>query len=194
MPPPSNDAETDPNVPSSLPDQGLRSSGMRDLGPQEMQRFRRVERAFLDVCARHEYREIRTPALEPLHLYTATGALSPQLLDGVYSFLDWDGWSGERVVLRPDSTVPAAQPLDEIDAAVRALDDAGCTSVVRTASSGNFEYYSGLTFTVSSGGESLINGGRYDGLVNSLGGREAGACGFAADLLRLAELTQEPSQ
>jgi len=280
--------------------------------------------------------------VEPLHLFTGAGTLTPHLLDRVYSFLDWDGWSGERVVLRPDSTVPAArlyeeqqdgdgparlcyvqpvyrfapegdrelwqcgvelfglgaphadaellvlasefltelgmtprfelahaglvrvvlaaagleraeqvtvydrllqgdvdvvgelvqrspdgasaiklmfdvdeggaayvanlrgallpfapdaaQPLDEIDAAVRALDDAGCTSVVRTASSGNFEYYSGLTFTVSSGGESLINGGRYDGLVNSLGGREAGACGFAADLLRLAELTQEPSQ
>jgi histidyl-tRNA synthetase len=27
----------------------------------------------------------------------------------VYSFLDWDGWSGERVVLRPDSTIPAAR-------------------------------------------------------------------------------------
>ena len=342
MPPASNDAETDPDVPPSLPDRGLRSSGMRDLGPQEMQRFRRVERAFLDVCARHDYREIRTPAIEPLHLYTATGSLSPQLLDGVYSFLDWDGWSGERVVLRPDSTVPAArwyeeqqngdgaarlcyvqpvyrfaaegdrelwqcgvelfglaapqadaellllardfltelgleprfelahaglvrvvlaaagleraeqvvvydrllagdadvvdelvqrspdgasaikllfdvdeggaayvanlrgallpfapdaaQPLDEMEAAVRALDEAGCAAVVRTAPSGSFEYYSGLTFTVSSGGEALINGGRYDGLVDSLGDREAPACGFAADILSLAALATGPGQ
>src|SRR5690606_24649544 len=30
-------------------------------------------------------------------------------LDRVYSFLDWDGWSGERVVLRPDATVAAAR-------------------------------------------------------------------------------------
>jgi histidyl-tRNA synthetase len=27
----------------------------------------------------------------------------------VYSFLDWDGWSGERVVLRPDGTIPVAR-------------------------------------------------------------------------------------
>jgi histidyl-tRNA synthetase len=31
------------------------------------------------------------------------------MLSRVYSFLDWDGWSGERVVLRPDSTVPVAR-------------------------------------------------------------------------------------
>jgi histidyl-tRNA synthetase len=31
------------------------------------------------------------------------------MLDRVYSFLDWDGWSGERVVLRPDSTIPVAR-------------------------------------------------------------------------------------
>ncbi|MGA2285942.1 MAG: ATP phosphoribosyltransferase regulatory subunit, partial [Dehalococcoidia bacterium] len=33
----------------------------------------------------------------------------PQMLGRVYSFLDWDGWSGERVVLRPDATIPAAR-------------------------------------------------------------------------------------
>ncbi len=47
--------------------------------------------------------------IEPLHLFTSAGTLSPQTLDRVYSFLDWDGWSGERVVLRPDSTIPAAR-------------------------------------------------------------------------------------
>jgi histidyl-tRNA synthetase len=31
------------------------------------------------------------------------------MLGRVYSFLDWDGWSGERVVLRPDGTIPAAR-------------------------------------------------------------------------------------
>jgi histidyl-tRNA synthetase len=30
-------------------------------------------------------------------------------LNKVYSFLDWDGWSGERVVLRPDGTIPVAR-------------------------------------------------------------------------------------
>jgi histidyl-tRNA synthetase len=31
------------------------------------------------------------------------------MLDRTYTFLDWDGWSGERVVLRPDATIPAAR-------------------------------------------------------------------------------------
>lgn len=91
----------------------LRSRGMRELGPDEMGRFRSVERVFLQVTGERGYREIRTPTIEPLHLFTAAGTLSPQLLERVYSFLDWDGWSGERVVLRPDGTVPAARWLLE---------------------------------------------------------------------------------
>jgi histidyl-tRNA synthetase len=47
--------------------------------------------------------------LEYLHLFTATGTLTPGMLGKVYSFLDWDGWSGERVVLRPDGTIPVAR-------------------------------------------------------------------------------------
>ena len=320
-----------------VPNNGLRASGMRDLGPEEMERFRRVERVFLDVSARHGYREIRTPTLEPLHLFTATGALSPQLLDRVYSFLDWDGWSGERVVLRPDGTVPAARwfeehragdaparlcyvqpvyrfaregdrelwqcgvelfglaapeadaellllarellaelglddlryeiahaglmramlsaagldpaeqpaaydrlleggaavteevvardprgasalrllfgvdgaasgymrnlratllplapaaeaPLEELEAAATTLDAAGCAYALRPGTARNFEYYSGVTFVLSAAGEPCITGGRYDGLSRALGGRGAPACGFGADLLRLAEL------
>jgi len=31
------------------------------------------------------------------------------MLSKVYSFLDWDGWSGERIVLRPDGTIPIAR-------------------------------------------------------------------------------------
>ncbi len=86
-----------------------RSRGMRDLLPDEMDRVRAVEDAFADACRSWGYREIRTPVIEPLHLFTSAGTLSPRTLDRVYSFLDWDGWSGERVVLRPDSTIPAAR-------------------------------------------------------------------------------------
>ena len=86
-----------------------RSRGMRDLLPDEMDRLRFAEATFSSVCRAWGYREIRTPVIEPLHLFTAAGTLSPQTLDRVYSFLDWDGWSGERVVLRPDSTIPAAR-------------------------------------------------------------------------------------
>jgi histidyl-tRNA synthetase len=87
----------------------LRCPGMHDLGPEEMNLFRRVESAFSQTCDRWGYQEIRTPVLEYLHLFTSAGTLSPQMLGRVYSFLDWDGWSGERVVLRPDGTIPAAR-------------------------------------------------------------------------------------
>jgi histidyl-tRNA synthetase len=86
-----------------------RYHGMRDLLPDEMDRLRAVEDAFAGTCRAWGYREIRTPVIEPLYLFTAAGTLSPQTLDRVYSFLDWDGWSGERIVLRPDSTIPAAR-------------------------------------------------------------------------------------
>jgi histidyl-tRNA synthetase len=94
-----------------MPDtvESLRCRGMRDLLPPEMARFRRVEEAFLAVCRAASYQEVRTPTIEYLHLFTAAGTLSPQMLHRVYSFLDWDGWSGERVVLRPEATIPTAR-------------------------------------------------------------------------------------
>ncbi len=79
------------------------------MSPAEMSRFRMIEEAFRDNCLAGGYREIRTPTLEYLHLFTSTGTLTPGTLGKVYSFLDWDGWSGERVVLRPDATIPVAR-------------------------------------------------------------------------------------
>ena len=86
-----------------------RSKGTRDLSPQEMESFRLIESAFRDCCLKWGYHEVRTPTLEYLHLFTATGTLTPSMLSKVYSFLDWDGWSGERVVLRPDGTIPISR-------------------------------------------------------------------------------------
>ena len=83
--------------------------GSRDLSPEEMIRFRLIEEAFRDCCLKRGYEEVRTPTLEYLHLFTSIGTLTPSLLSKVYSFLDWDGWSGERVVLRPDGTIPVAR-------------------------------------------------------------------------------------
>jgi len=86
-----------------------RCKGMRDLLPEDMAKFRHIEEVFRGCCLKCGYREVRTPTLEYLHLFTATGTLTPGMLGRVYSFLDWDGWSGERVVLRPDGTIPAAR-------------------------------------------------------------------------------------
>jgi histidyl-tRNA synthetase len=74
-----------------------------------MSRFRRIEEVFRACCLAWGYGEIRTPTLEYLQLFTAAGTLSPSMLGRVYSFLDWDGWSGERVVLRPEGTIPSAR-------------------------------------------------------------------------------------
>ncbi len=86
-----------------------RCKGSRDLSPEEMIGFRLIEGAFRDCCLKWGYGEVRTPTLEYLHLFTSTGTLTPSMLGKVYSFLDWDGWSGERVVLRPDGTIPVAR-------------------------------------------------------------------------------------
>jgi histidyl-tRNA synthetase len=79
----------------------------KDLLPKDMIRFRHAERIFLEEAIRWGYQEIRTPTIEPISLFTAAGTLDPRMLDNLYSFLDWDGWSGQRVVLRPDGTIPA---------------------------------------------------------------------------------------
>ncbi len=77
--------------------------------PEDMVRFRHIEDAFRNCCGKYGYQEVRTPSLEYLHLFTAAGTLTPSMLGKVYSFLDWNGWSGERVVLRPDGTIPVAR-------------------------------------------------------------------------------------
>ncbi len=83
--------------------------GMRDLFPADMEKFRLINEVFRDSCLKWGYEEVRTPTLEYLHLFTSAGTLTPSMLGKVYSFLDWDGWSGERVVLRPDATIPVAR-------------------------------------------------------------------------------------
>jgi len=87
----------------------FKCKGMADLLPGDMVKFRHIEEAFRSSCLKRGYGEIRTPTLEYLHLFTASGTLTPGMLGRVYSFLDWDGWSGERVVLRPDGTIPAVR-------------------------------------------------------------------------------------
>jgi histidyl-tRNA synthetase len=82
---------------------------MRDLSPEEMEVFRGVEAICRRCFTGWGYREVRTPTIEYLHLFTSAGTLTPGRLGKVYSFLDWDGWSGERVVLRPDGTIPVAR-------------------------------------------------------------------------------------
>lgn len=86
-----------------------RCKGMRDLSPEEMKIFHYLQGICRDSFYKWGYREVRTPVIEYLHLFTSAGTLTPGMLGKVYSFLDWDGWSGERVVLRPECTIPVAR-------------------------------------------------------------------------------------
>jgi len=83
--------------------------GMRDLLPADMARFRFIEDSFRQGCAAYGYEEVKPPTIEYMQLFTALGTLTPGMVGRLYSFLDWDGWTGERVVLRPDSTIPVAR-------------------------------------------------------------------------------------
>ena len=86
-----------------------RCQGMKDILPAEMAAFRLVEGICRESCRKWGYREVRPPTIEYLNLFTSAGTLTPDRLGKVYSFLDWDGWSGERVVMRPDGTIPIAR-------------------------------------------------------------------------------------
>src|SRR3970040_637475 len=90
-------------------DDSMRCRGMRDMLPPQMRRFRRIEQAFREVCQGWGYEEVRTPTIAHLHLFTSAGTLSPPMLRRGSSSLDWEGGSGERVVRRPDCTIPAAR-------------------------------------------------------------------------------------
>jgi len=86
-----------------------RCKGFKDITTEEMACFRMIEDTFRERCLKWGYREVRTPTLEYLYLFTSVGTLTPGMLRRIYSFLDWDGWSGERVVLKPDGTIPVAR-------------------------------------------------------------------------------------
>ncbi len=75
-----------------------------DLTSGECQRFRKLESAFLSRCRHFGYNEIKTSTIQPLHIFTALGAFGDKKIKRIYSFMDWNGWSGERVALKPDST------------------------------------------------------------------------------------------
>lgn len=76
-----------------------------DLLPLDLVKFRKIEKVFRELTEQFGYKEIKTSTIEPFFLYTATHVLTPELLERSYSFIDWDSWRGERVVLRPDCTV-----------------------------------------------------------------------------------------
>ena len=76
--------------------------GARDILPGEVGRWRRVERAAEEVCARYGYAEVRTPVIEREELFAkGTGASTDIVQKEMYAFTDK---GGEQITLRPEAT------------------------------------------------------------------------------------------
>jgi histidyl-tRNA synthetase len=94
-----------------------RPRGTRDLLPSEMRRRRFIESRFKDVVERWGYREVATPAFEPLELFTLKSGEA--IVDELYSFTDKGGRS---LALRPELTAPVARLyVNELQAAPKPL-------------------------------------------------------------------------
>lgn len=95
---------TDPKVTAGKNTPLARPRGTRDLLPAEMKRRRFVESRLRDVAERWGYREVATPAFEPLELFTLKSGEA--IVDELYSFTDK---GGRPLALRPELTAPVAR-------------------------------------------------------------------------------------
>lgn len=75
--------------------------GTRDFTPEEMEHRRQVERALREVFGRYGYREVATPTMEHLELFTLKSGET--ILEETYAFTDK---SGRELALRPELTAP----------------------------------------------------------------------------------------
>src|SRR2546425_10340653 len=73
--------------------------GTNDYGPDEMARRRAIEGILRETAQRFGFREIGTPTLESLELFTAKSG--PQIVEELYAFKDK---GGRDVALRPEFT------------------------------------------------------------------------------------------
>ena len=93
-------------------------------------------------------------------------------------------------------------PFDKVEGLVQMLQDSGLDTSDMNLDFGlarGIAYYSGVVFEVlpraSSDGVSLGGGGRYDGLIRSLGGKkETAALGFAYNVERLLQISDTQTQ
>ncbi len=81
--------------------------GMNDVLPEDIGRWRRVERAFWDTVARYGYGEVRTPIVEPTELFVrGIGEVTDIVEKEMYTFVD----KGEHsLTMRPEGTASAVR-------------------------------------------------------------------------------------
>ena len=82
----------------------IRPRGTRDFKPEEMRKRRFVELQLRQIAELWGYREIATPAFEPLELFTVKSGEA--IVEELYSFKDK---AGRSLALRPELTAPVAR-------------------------------------------------------------------------------------
>lgn len=78
-----------------------RPRGTRDLGPEEMEIRRKVEKNLRNVCKNFGYREVLTPTFEHTELFLKRSG--PSIVEEIYAFEDK---GGREIALRPELTAP----------------------------------------------------------------------------------------
>jgi len=84
--------------------------GTRDILPDEVGAWQRLEQATRDVFARYAFREIRTPIFESTELFTrSVGASTDIVRKEMYTFSAGD----DSITLRPENTAPVVRAFIE---------------------------------------------------------------------------------
>ncbi len=84
-----------------------RPRGTNDIIPGEVEKWRRVENQFFNICAHYGYNEIRTPVFEHTELFQrGVGDTTDIVEKEMYTFTDRGGRS---ITLRPENTAPAVR-------------------------------------------------------------------------------------
>ncbi len=88
-----------------------RPRGTKDVLPEEIEKWRRLEDSFRGICEQYGFREIRTPIFEHTELFErGVGATTDIVSKEMYTFLD----RGKRsITLRPEGTAPVVRALLE---------------------------------------------------------------------------------
>lgn len=84
--------------------------GTRDILPDEVSRWQRLERCAREIFALYGFREIRTPVLEPTALFTRSVGESTDIVrKEMYSFEAGE----DSITLRPENTAPVVRAFVE---------------------------------------------------------------------------------
>ena len=80
----------------------IKLRGMRDILPEEVWKWQKVEKIFIEMCELFGYREIRVPILEYKNLFVrGIGSSTDIVMKEMYEFKDK---KGREIALRPEGT------------------------------------------------------------------------------------------